>query len=80
MINLLTKIQKNKRKLLLIYKFLWFHKQLYFSVNSLCFNPDGSQLLAAVGLRILVYNTAEGTLQSALSGTRLFPHYVGSYL
>ncbi|CAF0939310.1 unnamed protein product [Adineta ricciae] len=38
------------------------------TVNSLCFNPEGSQLLAAVGLRILVYNTADGVLQSALSG------------
>ena len=39
-------------------------------VNSLCFNPDGSQLLAAVGARILVYDTAEGVLKSALSGKR----------
>ncbi|CAF3144708.1 unnamed protein product, partial [Rotaria sp. Silwood2] len=38
------------------------------SVNALCFNPDGSQLLAAVGTKILVYDTADGGLRSALSG------------
>ncbi|CAF1166921.1 unnamed protein product [Rotaria sordida] len=38
------------------------------SVNALCFNPDGSQLLAGVGAKILVYDTADGVLRSALSG------------
>ncbi len=55
-----------------MYLNLFLKNNFKFSVNSLCFNPDGSQLLAAVGARILVYDTADGTLKSALSGTIVF--------
>ncbi|KAI8463130.1 MAG: intraflagellar transport protein [Monoraphidium minutum] len=34
----------------------------------LCFKPDGSQLVAAVGSRVLVYDAADGELLHALKG------------
>ncbi|CAF0925903.1 unnamed protein product [Didymodactylos carnosus] len=37
-------------------------------INSLCFNPDGSQLLVACGQKVLVYDTIDGALKSSLSG------------
>lgn len=50
-----------------VFSFSFFQR-----VNSLCFNPDGTQLLAAIGTRILVYDTADGALKSALSGKVFF--------
>ena len=37
-------------------------------VYSLVFSPDGSRLLAAVGSRVLVYNSADGILVDSLRG------------
>jgi len=31
-------------------------------VNDICFRPDGAQLVAAVGNRVLVYDAADGDL------------------
>ena len=67
------KNQKNNRKLekkTNLSFFLLFKFFLKNRVNCLCFTPDGSQLLAAVGTRILVYETANGQLKSALSGMK----------
>ncbi|ODN03325.1 hypothetical protein Ocin01_03324 [Orchesella cincta] len=37
-------------------------------VYDACFSPDGTQLIAAVGLRILVINVAEGAIVQSLKG------------
>lgn len=44
------------------------HLLFYFSVYDLCFNPEGSQLIVASGNRVLVYDTADGTLLQPLKG------------
>ena len=38
------------------------------SVYDVCFKPDGSQLVAAVGTRVLVYDAASGELLHSLKG------------
>jgi intraflagellar transport protein 122 len=35
-------------------------------VNDVCFRPDGSQLVAAVGNRVLVYDAVDGDLLHSL--------------
>ncbi|KAG8240368.1 hypothetical protein J437_LFUL002509, partial [Ladona fulva] len=40
----------------------------FFSIYSLCFKPDGSQLIVAAGLRVLVYDTRDGSLVQPLKG------------
>lgn len=47
-----------------------------FSVYDICFSPDGRQLVAAVGQRVLVVNVAEGTVAQTLRGTRKMRFYV----
>ncbi|XP_046387710.1 intraflagellar transport protein 122 homolog [Ischnura elegans] len=37
-------------------------------IYSLCFKPDGSQLVVAAGLRVLVYDTRDGSLIQPLKG------------
>lgn len=37
-------------------------------IYDLCFRPDGSQLVVAAGQRVLVYDTADGTLIQPLKG------------
>jgi intraflagellar transport protein 122 len=37
-------------------------------INDLCFSPDGSQMVVAVGNRILVYDANEGDLLHSLRG------------
>ena len=44
----------------------------FYSVYDICFSPDGTQMIAAVGLRILVINVAEGTVIQALKGPKDF--------
>ncbi|CEG41209.1 intraflagellar transport protein 122 homolog [Plasmopara halstedii] len=39
-----------------------------FVVQDLAFKPDGSQVVAAVGTRVLVYDAADGTLLHSLKG------------
>jgi WD40 repeat protein len=39
-----------------------------FSVWDICFSPDGTRLICGCGNRVLVYNTLEKTLVSALKG------------
>lgn len=39
-----------------------------FVVQDLAFRPDGSQVVAAVGSRVLVYDAADGTLLHSLKG------------
>jgi len=38
------------------------------SIWDLCFNPDGTQLIVAAGLRVNVYESAEGKLIQSLKG------------
>lgn len=38
------------------------------SVYDICFSPDGNQMVAAVGFRVLVINVAEGTIIQTLKG------------
>lgn len=38
------------------------------AINDLCFSPDGSKLVVAVGNRVLVYDAAEGELLHSLRG------------
>jgi intraflagellar transport protein 122 len=40
------------------------------SVHSLAFSPDGTQVLVAVGLRVLVYDANDGDLLHSLRGHR----------
>ena len=37
-------------------------------IYDLCFRPDGTQLVVAAGQRVLVYDTADGTLIQPLKG------------
>lgn len=37
-------------------------------VYDIAFKPDGTQLVAAVGIRVLVYNAIDGSLQHSLKG------------
>ncbi len=37
----------------------------------LCFKPDGTQMVAGVGDRVLVYNAADGELLNALKGHKV---------
>ena len=39
-------------------------------IYDLCFRPDGSQLIVAAGQRVLVYDTADGSLVQPLKGKR----------
>ncbi len=39
-------------------------------IYDLCFRPDGSQLVVAAGQRVLVYDTADGSLVQPLKGKR----------
>ncbi|RLN61284.1 hypothetical protein BBJ28_00011104 [Nothophytophthora sp. Chile5] len=41
-----------------------------FVVQELAFRPDGAQVVAAVGSRVLVYDAADGTLLHSLKGHR----------
>lgn len=38
------------------------------SIHSVCYHPDGTQLVVAAGTRVLVYEPGEGTLIEALKG------------
>ena len=40
------------------------------TVYDLCFSPDGSQLLVAVGLRVIVYDASTGDPVHTLRGHR----------
>ena len=42
-------------------------------VNDICFKPDGTQLVAAVGNRVLVYDAVDGDLLHSLKVTPLPP-------
>nr|CAD7589738.1 unnamed protein product [Timema genevievae] len=39
-----------------------------YSIYSLCFNPDGTHLVVAAGLQVLVYDTSDGSLIQPLKG------------
>lgn len=39
-----------------------------YSCYDACFSPEGNQLIAAVGQRILVINVAEGSIVQTLKG------------
>lgn len=39
-----------------------------YSVYDVAFKPDGSQILAAAGNKVLVYNATDGKLIAALKG------------
>ncbi len=41
---------------------------ILYSINDLCFRPDGSQLIVAAGNRVLVYDPLDGSLVKALPG------------
>ena len=41
-------------------------------IYDLCFRPDGSQLVVAAGQRVLVYDTADGTLIQPLKVRKIF--------
>ncbi|XP_014288077.1 intraflagellar transport protein 122 homolog isoform X2 [Halyomorpha halys] len=41
---------------------------LHIRIYSVCFNPDGSQLVVAAGQRVLVYDTNDGSLIQPLKG------------
>ena len=41
---------------------------LCFSVYDVAFKPDGTELLVAVGTKILVYNPSDGKLIQSLKG------------
>ncbi|BES91638.1 Intraflagellar transport 122 homolog (Chlamydomonas) [Nesidiocoris tenuis] len=45
-------------------------------IYSLCFSPDGSQLIAAAGQMVLVYDTAHGSLLQPLKGHKDSVHSV----
>lgn len=45
-------------------------------VYDLCFNPDGTQVLVAVGNRILVYDASDGDLLHSLKGHRDYVYAV----
>ena len=47
----------------------------FFSIWDLCYSPDGSQLIAAAGNRVLVYDPTDGTLLHALKGKHTFINY-----
>eukprot|EP01046_Picozoa_sp_COSAG06_P080482 COSAG06_NODE_27765_length_587_cov_0.573770_2_plen_110_part_00 len=42
-------------------------------VNDLCFKPDGTQLVAAVGNRVLVYDAVDGDLLHSLKASAAPP-------
>jgi len=41
---------------------------VFFSVWDLCFSPDGSRLIVATGNKVLVYESATGSLIQPLKG------------
>lgn len=46
------------------------------SIYDLCFSPDGTQLVAAGGYRVLIYDTNDGRLVQALKGHKDKVHCV----
>lgn len=38
------------------------------SIHSICYNPDGTQLIVAAADKVLVYDPSEGTLIESLKG------------
>lgn len=43
-------------------------KFLIFSIHSICFNPEGTQLIVGACDKVLVYEPNEGTLIETLTG------------
>lgn len=41
---------------------------IIFSVHSVCYNPDGSQLIVGAGDKVLVYDPIDGSLTDTLKG------------
>ena len=56
--------KENRR--LMYFSFLF---ALVDRIYDLCFSADGSQLIAAAGNKVLVYETSTGTLLHSLKGT-----------
>ncbi len=48
-----------------------------YSIQSLCYSPDGNQLLVATGNRVLVYEPNEGILLDALGAHKDTVYCVG---
>lgn len=40
----------------------------FYSIHAICFHPDGIQLIAAAGDKVLVYEPGDGTLLQSLKG------------
>jgi hypothetical protein len=50
------------------------------SILDLCFRPDGSHIIVACGIRVLVYDSNDGNLLHSLKGHKEKPYLVSVML
>lgn len=51
-------------------------KPYYFSIHSICFHPEGLQLIVGAGDKVLVYDPVDGNIISSLKGHKDTVHCV----